>query len=206
MTKQIKAVVFDLGKVLVNFSWEPAIRRMAPHTSVPADKIIPRVFEVGRVYDYEEGRIGTQEFFDSVRKALDTDADQELLEKYYTEIFTRRPDMEKLFADVQKCVPVAILSDTSPIHWQYMTGFAPAVSKPDFLAVSYEIGTRKPQEKAYRYVCDGLGVAPEETLFFDDKDFNIEGARKAGMNGFVYENEPATRKTIASYIPKIASS
>ena len=44
----------------------------------------------------------------------------------------------------------------------------------------------KPEKDIYLDVLQGLGVKPEEAVFFDDMAVNIEAACKLGINGFVW--------------------
>ena len=46
---------------------------------------------------------------------------------------------------------------------------------------SHEIGFRKPDVDAYRYIIAEKGLDAGQTLFIDDNKFNIEGAREAGL-------------------------
>ena len=46
----------------------------------------------------------------------------------------------------------------------------------------------KPEPAIYRYVLDKLGTAPEETLFLDDRQVNVDAARALGIKGLVFTN------------------
>ncbi len=58
----------------------------------------------------------------------------------------------------------------------------------DHVTFSFELGYVKPQAEIYRDAVAGLGVAPEEALFIDDRAENIEGARKVGLNAELYSS------------------
>jgi putative hydrolase of the HAD superfamily len=51
---------------------------------------------------------------------------------------------------------------------------------------SYMFGCQKPQAQFYSLVEKGIGVAPNELLFFDDQELNVIAARKAGWNAEIY--------------------
>ena len=51
----------------------------------------------------------------------------------------------------------------------------------DVVVDSSRVGLRKPDPAIYRLTCDRLGVQPEECLFVDDLDCNVEAARALGM-------------------------
>jgi putative hydrolase of the HAD superfamily len=58
----------------------------------------------------------------------------------------------------------------------------------DQVTFSYELGVIKPEAPIYRHAIEGLGVAPEEALFLDDRPENVEGARAAGIRAEVFNS------------------
>jgi putative hydrolase of the HAD superfamily len=61
---------------------------------------------------------------------------------------------------------------------------------------SCEHGVIKPDPAIYRICLDALGCEPERALFFDDRANNVEGARKAGMQGHVFESTEQARAIV----------
>jgi len=57
----------------------------------------------------------------------------------------------------------------------------------DVLVLSGEEGVMKPDKKIYEIAADRLGLKPEQCLFFDDVERNVEGARNAGMQAELYD-------------------
>jgi putative hydrolase of the HAD superfamily len=56
----------------------------------------------------------------------------------------------------------------------------------DDIVCSAEVGMAKPEAEIFRLAASRLGVAPEECVFVDDWDQNIEAATKVGMTGVLY--------------------
>jgi putative hydrolase of the HAD superfamily len=56
----------------------------------------------------------------------------------------------------------------------------------DHHTFSYKLGIVKPAAAIYRHAIEGLGVAPEQALFLDDREENVEGARAAGLQAEPY--------------------
>ncbi len=53
----------------------------------------------------------------------------------------------------------------------------------------------KPDEKIYRLALSRLGLAPEEAMFFDDFQENVDGASRIGMQAVLFEGpHPAIEK------------
>ena len=58
----------------------------------------------------------------------------------------------------------------------------------DEIVYSHEAGMSKPDPRIYALVCARLGVRPEETVFLDDADRCVDGAREAGMHAVRYHD------------------
>ncbi len=94
--------------------------------------------------------------------------------KYYKDVVLYAHSLKK------KC-KIAILSNLIPfdkkrIDMQY------DLSKFDYVYLSFEIGFRKPDKKAYEYVEKDLNILPENILFIDDDTNNILMAQESGWN------------------------
>lgn len=55
----------------------------------------------------------------------------------------------------------------------------------------------KPDPRAYQLVLDGLGVAPDEALFIDDKPRNVYAAEALGIRSILYTDAPALEAELA---------
>lgn len=56
------------------------------------------------------------------------------------------------------------------------------------LYISFEVGMRKPDEGIYKLFLNETGLRPQDCLFIDDKQINVEAAHKLGFDGFVYKD------------------
>jgi putative hydrolase of the HAD superfamily len=56
----------------------------------------------------------------------------------------------------------------------------------DHVTFSYELAMVKPQRAIYEHAIRGADVAPEESLFLDDRPENVEGAVQAGMQAELF--------------------
>jgi putative hydrolase of the HAD superfamily len=58
----------------------------------------------------------------------------------------------------------------------------------DDMVISAEVGLAKPDQRIYQLALDRLGVEAEQTIFIDDFDENIQGARDLGIHGIHFQN------------------
>ena len=63
---------------------------------------------------------------------------------------------------------------------------------------SAEIGVLKPDPRIYAHLLDTNGLAPEETVFFDDMPGNVAGAHAAGIHAFVFTNAAQAERDLRS--------
>ena len=57
--------------------------------------------------------------------------------------------------------------------------------------LSHELGDAKPALSAYRLVAEQAGVDPARSLFIDDREDNVEAARRAGFHAEVFTTKAA---------------
>lgn len=138
----------------------------------------------------EEGSIGETEFRDAVRAHIDHPVTDEEIDAAFNAFLLGIP-VERLrrLREFRKSYGIYLLSNTNPIMWRQdiakaftQEGLATA-DYFDGMVTSYEAGCCKPDPRIFDYVVEKLGIKPEETLFFDDSEANIDAARKQGFNG-----------------------
>lgn len=58
----------------------------------------------------------------------------------------------------------------------------------DNIYMSFDIGHKKPNKEAFLHVLEKINAKPEECVFVDDLQVNINAANKLGMKGVLYTN------------------
>ena len=66
----------------------------------------------------------------------------------------------------------------------------------DCITFSAEVGLIKPDAAIYEHTLRGLGVAPSETLFVDDREINIQAAREIGIHSVKFQSTAQLRKEL----------
>ena len=81
-----KVVVFDLGKVLLDFDYDIAIRRFAKRSDAEIDKV-HELINSSVQYDYESGKLTTEDFFEYVQEGAGFQGDRaEFIAVSYTHL------------------------------------------------------------------------------------------------------------------------
>lgn len=76
---------------------------------------------------------------------------------------------------------VAILSNMPRDLGEALRERTDKLSHFDFVTLSYEVRSVKPEPAIYEHCLEGLGTAPGNTLFLDDRIANVQGAELLGI-------------------------
>ena len=126
MRKTPKAVVFDLGKVLVEFDYSIAARRIAARGTIDAIQVQKFLDHSPLLFRYETGQMTKQEFFQEVRAGTGFKDDLEEFARIFGDIFEPIPSMVELHAALRaKRVPTFIFSNTNELAVAHIRGSFP---------------------------------------------------------------------------------
>jgi putative hydrolase of the HAD superfamily len=184
---RIEALLFDLGRVIIDLDGGRAGARWEELTGLPAGHLDPelpkRVGASSAYLAHERGEISDAAFFSYLRKEIGVPlSDAELLEGWNAIFVGEMPGIRALLAEAQKRYPLYIFSNTNAAHAEhFLLHFAEVLAPFRKIYASHELGLRKPDAAAYRAVCMDMGHPPERILFFDDRADNVDGARACGL-------------------------
>jgi len=120
MTKP-SVVVFDLGKVLVDFDYSIAGRRIAAQSKISPTEVQEFLNHSPLLYRYETGLLTRQEFFEEVRQATGFRGGFEEFGGFFADIFSEMPPMIALHAELRrKGIPTYIFSNTNDLAIEHI--------------------------------------------------------------------------------------
>ncbi len=185
----IRAVIFDLGNVLVPFDTKRGYEALATVNGLPPEEIKRRIAATGAVQAFEMGKIEPEEFVRKISEALELEVSYERFCELWSSIFLPEPLLsERLIADLKGWYKLLVLSNTNAIHFAMIRSRYPIVQLFDDYVLSYEVGAMKPSPEMYRAAIERSGCAPEEIFFTDDLEVNVEAARRHGMVAVRFES------------------
>jgi len=186
----IRAVIFDLGGVIVRTEYQAPRQKLAERFGMDYDDIDKIVFSGanGSAARASVGEITEEEHWQNVMKIL------------------KLPGGD--YKDIQKEFFGGDVVDRTLIHFvrslkpTYKTGLISNAWSGlrqyiirekiddafDSIVISAEVGAAKPSPKIYRVSLDQLGVSPGEAVFVDDFIENIEACEKLGMKGIHFKD------------------
>ncbi|MFA5092370.1 MAG: HAD family phosphatase [Candidatus Omnitrophota bacterium] len=189
MKQEIKVVLFDLGKVLVDFDHQRAAQRIASFCKKTPQEIYALFFESPATIAFEAGKISAQDFYLEVKKMLDLKLSYESFVPIWNDIFFLTPKNRSVFQLVNSLrvnYKTALLSNINALHYEYLKKNYPVFGVFDQVFLSFELGTIKPDKKIYQQVIQGLKVNPEEIFYTDDRSELVESAKTLGIQGTVF--------------------
>ena len=188
-----KAVIFDLGKVLLDFDFGRAARALAPKTKLPSTEVQKHLDQSPLLHQYESGRISAREFFEQFCALSGYSGGYEEFAPGFADIFTPIEPMIQLAENLAKFnIPRFVLSNTNDLAVEHIRRTHPFFHGFDGYLLSYEVGVMKPHDRIYEATEAATGLAGADLLFIDDKPENIETALKRGWQGIIHRNPPNT--------------
>ena len=95
---------------------------------------------------------------------------------------------------------IYILSNYSSVLFQTHTKLVPFMDRLSGKMVSYMIHIGKPDRRIYEALYRECGILPEESIFFDDRQENIDGANATGMDAVLVTSEEQLERELDQLI------
>lgn len=185
----IKALVFDLGNVLIYFDWKIAEKRLNEIEDGFGTRTTKFLKENNSIIkDLEKGKLSEEDFLETIKSNLNSAIDKITIAKIFSEIFWENVELTKLLPDLRKNYNLFLLSNTNIIHRKFGWDHYNFLKNFDKLFLSYEIGHVKPEEEIYRFVLDSIKLNPAEVLYIDDIEEYVVAAKNLGWNAVQFKS------------------
>jgi HAD superfamily hydrolase (TIGR01509 family) len=196
-----KIIVFDLGKVLVDFDYSIAIPRIAAHSTLSVAGIKTFFFQSHLLADYESGRMTRLEFFEQARQVTGFRGTMEEFGEFFADIFTAIPPMIELHAELhRRGIPTYIFSNTNDLAIEHVRRSFPFFRNFDGYIFSYEVKAMKPDPKIYEALEKLTGRRGAEILYLDDRPENVAGGTARCWRTILHETPERTQAALAEFL------
>ena len=184
-----RVVVFDLGKVLVDFDYSIAVRRFADRSEAGLERVQELVNSPIQ-FDYESGLITTDEFFAALRDGAGFRGNRAEFVEIFADIFSPMERMIPFFDRVKVAgIPTCVFSNTNEIAIGHIRDRFSFYSRFDGYVLSFEEKGMKPDEPIYRVVEQRTGESGDAILYIDDRPENIETGKRFGWQTILQSDE-----------------
>lgn len=185
----IKAILFDLGRVIVPFDFRRGYERLGSLCGIPAADIPRRIGETNLVRHLEKGQIGAEEFVQSLSAHLGMQITHAEFCTIWTSIFLPHTLMpESLVKNLAAKYRTVLLSNTNSIHFEMIRENYPILRHFHAFVLSHEAGWMKPEPEIYNKAIEVAGCLPGECFFTDDIPEFVVAACHAGIDAVQFQN------------------
>lgn len=197
----VPVVVFDLGKVLVDFDYSVAANRVAARSSKPIAHLDQFLSGSPLLVQFEMGLLTPHQFFSEVQKITGFGGGADEFADYFADIFAPMPAMVELQAALRrKKIPTYIFSNTNEIAVSHIRREFPFFADFDGYILSYQIGAMKPHAKIYEAVESLSGRRGGAIFYIDDRAENVEAGAARGWQTIVHDTPEKTRAALQKFL------
>ncbi len=193
----IEVILFDLGNVILPFTHYQIAEKLSQFSQRKEFQDPQRIFsylfdfEKGAVNGYEVGKVSSIQFFKSLKKYLHLSLSFKKFIPIWNDIFTEDQGVSEIIRSLKGKKKLGLISNTNPLHFDYILSKFPVIRIFDKWILSYEVGFKKPDVHIFQTAMEWASVEPGKILLIDDMKKHVEVAVSLGMQGihFISANQ-----------------
>jgi putative hydrolase of the HAD superfamily len=188
-----KAVIFDLGGVLIERAFPPFSKHFGPHHGITAAKVSA---SLRRHWDpFCLGQISENEYWRRFSADLGIQNHPKKYGRLLRECFVLNNEVFEVAVQLRGQCALAILSNISKEWLDYLLKKYPLQKTFRYVFASAELGLAKPRTKSerdtkemYLHAAEVMRLRPEDCVFVDDHEENLVPAAQIGMRPFLFRS------------------
>ena len=199
----IKNILFDLGGVIVDIDMEKLTRGfyslgMSKWFLWLRKRTIKKYFS-----RYMCGTISTPDFVAWMKSHCGKKTTDEEVKDMFNSVLVALPDhVLGMIDQLHEQHPTYLLSNINDLHYnavldRWFGGERTNITQHfDKVFFSHEMGLEKPDPEIFKQVIKESGIRPEETIFIDDTQENLDSAKRLGFQTLLADGERKWEKTL----------
>jgi HAD superfamily hydrolase (TIGR01509 family) len=193
-------VVFDLGKVLLDFDYGIAAAKIARCGKLTLEQTRHALDSSLLIYRLEAGQMTSEQYAVEICSTCGFSGTLDEFHDAFADIFSEIKPMTALHAALRaNGVPTCVFSNTNGIAVEHIRRRYPFFAHFDHYILSYEQRSMKPDAGIYAAVERATGRAGEAIVYLDDRAENIQGGLARGWRALLHQTPektiPALRQT-----------
>jgi FMN phosphatase YigB (HAD superfamily) len=189
----IRAVVFDLGNVLVDVVHARAADALARFCRDGPQRFQDAITTSPALHRIERGEVDARAFFSELIGLTHCSAPFDDFCVAFCDIFIPVPEMIAANARLRaRGMRTSLCSNTSVLHFEYLKRNHAFMSDFDGYFLSYEVKCMKPDPGIFRAVERGTGLGDGEIVYIDDRIENVDAAARRGWQAIHHVSPAAT--------------
>ncbi len=195
----IRAVISDLGKVILWFDNSIFYRRMMDYCPLSETQIREIVHKSPEFIElFDSGRMTPREFFVWATSRLGARIGYDDFMAAYTDVFWVNEPVLEIMIRLKPKYRMILVSNVDVVRFNAIRKKFPQIMIFDDYVLSFEAGVMKPNPRIYKIAIEKAGAEPAESVFIDDMQDNTDGARAQGMPAVLYRPETDLRQSLLS--------
>ena len=197
---KLRAIIFDIGRVLVRVDVARAMQGLASGTSLTPSELWSAIEKDPRWPDWQEGRIKPRDWYHHLANRLGGG----LTFEQFTEVWNRALDPvpiheDSIFESISQRYRLALLSNTDPIHVRHLEATYSFFTYFPSRIYSCAVGASKPAPLIYREALRAVKARAEEALYIDDIAAYVEAAQRLGMKAIQFQSPAQLASALKSF-------
>ena len=184
----IRNIIFDIGKVLVSYEPDAYMDRLGLDEKAKA--AINQAMFQNKLWDESDQGLGTPEEL-LITKIHQTVGETVELMPYA---------MEWILDLKARGYHVYIISNYAENMYNQTKDKLAFLPLMDDVVMSYTIKKMKPDPAIYNYLCDENWLEPEESVFIDDRQENVNGAEAVGIHGILFKDYETAKQELNKFL------
>jgi FMN phosphatase YigB (HAD superfamily) len=191
-------VIFDLGGVLVSVDFLRACKRLEEAGGAPAAVIFETIAHGEDKACFDTGRLGPQEFAVRFCAAVGVRLPYARFAQIWCDIFAEKQEVTALLDRIATKANLMLLSNTDPLHLEYIRSHYGVLQKFGRVLLSYEVGHAKPSHEIFKRAIS-LCSPGTRMIYFDDVAEYVTAARGCGLPAEQFVGADSLRHTLEQF-------
>ncbi len=198
--KTPEAVVFDLGKVLLDFDYSIAANKIASRGRMTAEQIQKSIDHSPLLFRFETGLMNKEDFFSDICGATGYCGAFEEFAGLFGDIFSPIQPMIDWHQGLrQRGIPTYIFSNTNELAVRHIRQRFPFFANFSGYVFSYEHRSMKPDARIYEVVEEMTGKRGDSILYLDDRAENIAAGAARNWQTILQESPEKTMQAVRKF-------
>ena len=187
---KIRAVIFDIGRVLVRVDISRAMSALGSGLSMSPAELWAAIDNDPRWPDWQEGRMSARDWHLHLTRRLGANLSFEQFTEAWNQALDPEPlQPDALFETLKKTRRLALLSNTDPIHVAFLEAnysffrYFPQTAR----IYSCAFGASKPNPLLYLEALKACKAQASEAVYIDDIKTYVQAAQSLGIAGIEYQ-------------------
>lgn len=186
----IKNIVFDMGKVLLNYDSDRVCRHFITDEA-QRKAVETSVFISPEWLMLDMGIISEEDALKRMQNRLSSAYEKEMaklcLEHWHEHCMWEKEGMRDVVRELKETgYKIYLCSNASMRMLSCYETAIPGIEYFDGVLFSAEVKCLKPQKEMYEHLFCRFGLEADECFFIDDLQLNIDGAKECGMDGYCF--------------------